>query len=553
MSTEKQTEMQLAMAQQNALNARLRKCRVLIIEDSAEARGMIRGFMRDMGVEQIDLAASGQEAIESLQARNYDIVLCDYNLGKGKDGQQVLEEARFSKFLSYQAVFIMVTAETTVEMVMGALEYQPDNYLSKPFTKNELQRRLERAVSTKLEYKTIEQAFAAEQFEKTIELCREKIAEESTSANRAWRLMGESLLCLQRFKDAEGLYRKILSERELTWAKIGLGRALFSLKSLEEAEAIFSKLVKEQPNVTESYDWLAKIQIGLGQQRIAQDTLEAACLRSPKAVLRQLELGRVAMVNRSYLVAEKAFRKAIMLSADSCYHTPDSYLNYIRSLLVKLDGTSTKLTREAFKEAQLFLGRLRKEFPDDPIVTFKADLMEGLICYRHHQEDNAARCIARAATMIEGCSLGMKISLADEYVGTLALVDGFDQADNFVHEMQKSTDKPALANRLRQRIADGRKRAMSETLNHEALALYESGKIMDAHGKFREAARANGASANLLLNAARVCLDLAERRDLNQAEWQTECRTYLERLSDLDRCDHRYETFEVLQQRFNDL
>ncbi|MFN3237841.1 MAG: response regulator [Pseudomonadales bacterium] len=550
MSTAEPTKMQKAMAQQNALNARLRKCRVLIVEDSAEARGMMRGFMRDLGVEKIDLATSGQEAIDYLQNYAFDIVLCDYNLGKGKDGQQVLEEARFSKYLSYRSVFIMVTAETTVEMVMGALEYQPDNYLSKPFTKNELQRRLERAVATKLEYKAIEQAFAAEQYEKTITLCQEKIAAEPGGANRAWRLMGESLLGLSRFEESAQLYRKVLAARELTWAKIGLGRSLFQLKQLPEAAQIFTDLVKEQPNVTESYDWLAKIQAAMGEQRVAQDTLEAACLRSPKAVLRQLELGRVAMVNRSYLVAEKAFRKAIMLSADSCYHTPDSYLSYVRALLVKLDGTATKLTRETFKEAQLFLARLRKEFPDDQKVEFRASLLEGLVCFRHQNFAEANRLIGLSQRMMENFDFPQRVPLADEYVGTLSLVDCFDEAEAFVHELQKHSDLPALANRLRQRIKDGHARAESEALNLEALSLYEHGKIMDAHVKFREAARASGASANLLLNAARVCLDLAERRDLNQTEWQTECKTYLDRLSQLDRCDHRFETFKALEERF---
>ena len=92
------------MDRQNALAARYRRVRLLIVEDSAEARGMLRGFMRDSGVEKIDLASSGQEAIEAMKSHRYDVVLCDYNLGKGKDGQQVLEEARVSKYLSYNTV-----------------------------------------------------------------------------------------------------------------------------------------------------------------------------------------------------------------------------------------------------------------------------------------------------------------------------------------------------------------------------------------------------------------------------------------------------------------
>lgn len=238
------------------------------------------------------------------------------------------------------------------------------------------------------------------------------------------------------------------------------------------------------------------------------------------------------------------------LATDSCYHSPDNYLHYVRALLVKIDGTSTKLARDTFKEAQLFLARLRKEFPKGRTVDLRAALLEGPVCFRHQKLDEALRFIKQASRMMEELVPAQRIKLADEFVGTLALVDWFDEAEQFVHELQKHTNKPALANRLRQRIVDGRSRAKSEALNLEALSLYELGKISDAHGKFREAVKVKGASANLLLNAAKVCLELAERRDLNQTDWQDECGTYLNRLSQLDRCDHRFETFQDLEGRY---
>ncbi|MFT5561113.1 MAG: CheY-like chemotaxis protein [Litorivivens sp.] len=549
MTSTGKTEMQKAMVRLNALAARYRQARTLIVEDSAEARGMLRGFMREAGSEKIDLASSGQEAIECMKRHKYDIVLCDYNLGKGKDGQQVLEEARLSKYLSYNTVFMMITAETTLELVMGALEYQPDNYLSKPFTRNDLTRRLDRALSIKLEYKAIESAFEREDYEKTLELCHQKLAEGGGSHFRALRVRGESLLALKRFKEAKDLYSAVLEEREVAWAKIGLGRVLYRLKAFDEAAEIFNKLIDEQPNVVESYDWLAKIQIALGEARVAQDTLEAAVNRSPKAILRQVELARVAMLNRSFLVAEKAYRKAIMLAVDSCYHSPDHYLQYVRSLLVKIDGAGSKLETEAFKEAQLFLARVRKEFPNQPVVEVKVNLLEALVTHGHLQFEISKRFIARGEMRLKEFSIGPQIALADEYVGTLAQVGMFDEAEAFVHELQKSADKPDLANRLRKQIVDGKVRVQSDALNTEAMALLERGQIMEAQGKFQQAARAEGASPNLLLNAARACLDLAEREDLNQLQWREECQTYLTRLSGLDCRDHRHEQYAELQGR----
>jgi DNA-binding response OmpR family regulator len=77
-----------------------------------------------------------------MAAQRYDIILCDYNLGQGKDGQQVLEEARFREFMSPSTIFVMITAENTMDMFMGVLEYSPDDYLIKPFTKEALGKKL---------------------------------------------------------------------------------------------------------------------------------------------------------------------------------------------------------------------------------------------------------------------------------------------------------------------------------------------------------------------------------------------------------------------------
>ena len=167
----------------------------------------------------IDLATNGQDAIEQLTHNTYDVVLCDYNLGKGKDGQQVLEEARYSGYLKYSAIFIMVTAETSLEMVMGALEYQPDSYLSKPFTRNELKARLERTMQVKVEYSKIETAFDAKRYPDAVQLCEDKIRQDKGAAMRAHRIRAECFMATEEFDRALKVYEAISRERELPWAE----------------------------------------------------------------------------------------------------------------------------------------------------------------------------------------------------------------------------------------------------------------------------------------------------------------------------------------------
>lgn len=514
---------------------------------------MLRAMMSDAGVEKLDLVASGQEAIESLSARRYDIVLCDYNLGKGKDGQQVLEEARFGKFLSHSAVFIMITAETSVEMVMGALEYQPDSYLSKPFTKKSVMTRIGRALEIKIEYKQIENLYERNDYDGAILLCDEKIESQAELPMRAYRIKGECLLAQHRFTEAKALFTKVLAEREVPWAKISLGKSLYFLKDHELAAGLFRELILEQPNVVESYDWLAKIQKAQKLPRQAQETLERAILKSPKAVLRQMELAKVALSNHSYLVAEKAYRKCIVLAANSCYHLPELYLQYVRTLLVKIDHTPASVCTDAYREANLFLTRLRKEFPNDAQVNFRSKMLEALVHFTRGKQTESDELIDAANRAYRVLDADTRETLATEYISGLSLVGRIEDCQDFIHELQKTSDNPELANRLLHRVKEGKRRLASEALNNEATELYRKGQIMDAHIKFKEAASTSGASANVLLNAASICLELAEKQDLNQEDWKRECGAYLERLSVLDRYDHRYDIYQSYRERFQRL
>ena len=125
------------------------KKKFLVVDDFSEFRSSIRGILRLLAAHDIDTAANGNEVLELCRRKRYDVILHDYNLGDGMNGQQVLEQLHAEKLLSAHSIFIMVTAENTQAMVLAALECQPDDYLTKPFNKITLQTRLERAVRRK--------------------------------------------------------------------------------------------------------------------------------------------------------------------------------------------------------------------------------------------------------------------------------------------------------------------------------------------------------------------------------------------------------------------
>ena len=72
----------------------LKDKKILIVDDFAEMRSSLRNMLTPFDANDISMASTGEEAIELIAHNKFDIIMCDYNLGDGKDGQQVLEEAK---------------------------------------------------------------------------------------------------------------------------------------------------------------------------------------------------------------------------------------------------------------------------------------------------------------------------------------------------------------------------------------------------------------------------------------------------------------------------
>ena len=93
--------------------AKLAQAKVLVVDDFQGMRTVLRDLVRAMGVQRVDTAANGKDALQKLRASRYDVVVSDFNLGPGLDGQQVLDEARLHDYIGLSTIWVMVTAGIT--------------------------------------------------------------------------------------------------------------------------------------------------------------------------------------------------------------------------------------------------------------------------------------------------------------------------------------------------------------------------------------------------------------------------------------------------------
>ncbi len=485
----------------------------LVIDDFGDMRSMLRHMVESYGVTHIDTAANAKDALALMERGRYDVILCDYNLGEGKDGQQLLEEAKHRQLIQFSTVFMMLTAENTMQMVMGAVEYHPDDYLSKPFNKDTLRQRLEKVMLNKADLKVIDELVRKGALEQALQACDERIAQSPRNLREFQKLKGELYLQLGRHQDAATHYQAILDQREAPWARVGLGKAHFHAGHLNEARQCFQSLVDENPNHMEAYDWLAKTLLALDEAEQAQAVLQAAARRSPKVILRQMALGDLALRRKDHETAARAFKKAVKLGEHSVYRTPSNYTKQAKAML----HTSAR------KDALRVLHKLRKDFANDDEARLQAALAENAVFIHLKRDKEARRAYEEASALFDESDanrspeLVLEMSKAcmlngDEARGAeliKALVRNHHEDEALLERIQETFAEMGKEEEGRQLISDSRDKVVK--LNNRGVRLVQDGKLEEAISLFEEALKDLPANKTINMNTAMVLLKYMER------------------------------------------
>jgi two-component system, cell cycle response regulator CtrA len=114
---------------------------VLLIEDNASAAKSLE-LKLTSGGHNVYVTASGEEGMELARIYDYDVILLDLDL-PDVTGVEVVRELRLSKI---NAPVIVITATADVASKIQALSAGADDYVTKPFHKDELAARINAVV-----------------------------------------------------------------------------------------------------------------------------------------------------------------------------------------------------------------------------------------------------------------------------------------------------------------------------------------------------------------------------------------------------------------------
>ncbi|MBK1672962.1 hypothetical protein CKO35_06505 [Ectothiorhodospira shaposhnikovii] len=307
---------------------------VLIIDDFQNMRAQLSQMLESLGVKRKpDVAGTAEEALELLRSRHYDIVLCDYNLGEGMHGRHILDMARREGWVDVSTVFIMVTAENSAEMVMGALESGPDAYLAKPITKELLNSRVLKGLKRRSPMIPVAQALRQGDTRQALMLLDTMLETGRGERTDILRLKAELALDSGALELAEEVCEAVIREHPVAWAFTALGQIATKRRELPRAEGFLRQAIVVAPQYMPAHDHLAAVLELQGRSRDALEVLQGAVGRSWRSVLRQRRLGWIAMQMREWALACSAWQQVVELGrptaearAEDCFNLACSWL-----------------------------------------------------------------------------------------------------------------------------------------------------------------------------------------------------------------------------------
>jgi PAS domain S-box-containing protein len=120
--------------------------RVLVVDDEADARDVIRAMLESRGA-QVTTAASADEALRALQHRAFDVLLCDIAM-PGQDGYSLIQAIRSLPVdLGGKLPAVAVTAYASPREHDAAIEAGYNWHLAKPIDVDNLMASVSRALS----------------------------------------------------------------------------------------------------------------------------------------------------------------------------------------------------------------------------------------------------------------------------------------------------------------------------------------------------------------------------------------------------------------------
>lgn len=497
-----------------------RQTRVLVIDDQVLAKGYLKYSLEELGFQSIDYANKVNSALAYIRRNHYDLIICSYDLKNEQDGYFLYDQLKEHNELPPSTAFVFISADTTADIVHSIVELQPDDFLAKPFTVRELDRRLGRLLTRKKVLQPVYYLVEKGSLGKALIELENFLTEPKNSEffPLALKLKGELLLACEHYGEAKDFYQAIINVQNFTWAQLGLIRSFIALNEDEEAEKLVIELALKQDSMLAAYDLLAALQIKHQEFEDALESVETASEISPRNLHRHNKALDLSRLTHNYESQFEAAKKIVKFAKNSIHDKPEIYLNVARAGIDYAMTADEEQTKRLIKQSSEFLKQLKSNFPkadiDDQLKVIDARLF-----YLEDEVDNARALLNQ---------INEDAWETDSIEGLLDKAKAFHEVGIHEHALhildiveKRCTNDSAQSHLFLQYVQQEKSekteiKLSPKELNNSAVVQYQRGNLEEALETFRQAFTIMPKNPSIALNLLQAtAINLAEKEHDN--------------------------------------
>lgn len=535
----------------------LRGKKALVIDDFANVRKSIKAMLSELGFGSVLESYDSTSATQAVKENRFSLILCDYNLGKSKDGSRLLEEWRAKKLIDQNTIFVMITADTSREVVINALEFEPDDYLAKPFAMDILASRLHRWFDKRAMLKPIQAAVENADWQAVITLTRNLMDTNPRYRAVSQKYHANALIKLEKFTEAEGFLQALLEKRYQGWVKTELHRVHVFLGKYDDAESGLKSVLLKDPYAMEAYDLLASVYQVQEKDAELQALMEQATSRSPRSISRHQTLAEIAQKNLDFTRSNKAYKDVTTLAEGTMHESLGAYQQLVNGLQVELQ--SEELGEQRRRDIQKDLNFVSKKINERFQSNINAKLFNSALRIRKdkaiHPSDNHPKLNELFTEMF--ANLDDIIPETAFYVTeTFYFAERYDDGDEVVRRLrEKFKENTEFLKKLdelqSEPISLGKRKAAKE-VNLRGIECYKKSDYIGSLRYFKQALELSPRHPGMILNY--VQSRLQQLRDVDhKVDGLRECAVLLKRLSYLPEDHYQYQRYSKLLTTINNM
>ena len=489
----------------------------LVVEQQSLAQSHIKYSLQHLGFERIDFVDRAHLAIESIKKRQYQLILCAYELNKGADGFQLFERLHEQQLLKCGTCFVFMSSDNDIQLSHSIIELNPDDFLLKPFTSKELEQRLRRVLTKKVALSEVFHCLDLKDIKGALTRLNHFISKNESPnwLSYLMKLKGEILKEAGDWSETLEFYQSVLKVKPFQWAQLGLVECHLHLSRFSEAKHLLGELIESRATRLPALELMAELCELNDKFDDALHHLKQATEMAPRNIHRQQHLYSLARITYDYESQYQASNSIVRNLRHSVHESPEAYLTAVRAN-VDYGLTSfneTEVNRLA-QQSQHILDNLKKKFPKEALND-----QIGVATARIHFLKNET---AKAKQILENRLEQNDIIEVDD------LEDALDMA-KALHELGFHKDSERVFNAIAEtselqpeslfaKFINTEKqlrveiKASPKQLNNDAVTYYTRGNLKEALTAFSNAFKVMPKNPSIALNLLQT---MAESQFLN--------------------------------------